>query len=139
MHAASSHTIACIFACNPFPLHNRHTNCCFAQKRKQVSAKTALFQKYPRVRKIRVRKSGAGNGCAKFMDTWKNAFFLQENLHVHKIPRFGGGILGLGGWECRIYFYGRGDFLTFVEEPKRVPKEEGTKMTIFQSSENSPF
>ena len=43
------------------------------------------------VRKIRVRNSGAGNGCANFMDTWKNAFFLQENLHVHKIPRFGGG------------------------------------------------
>ena len=28
----------------------------------------------------------------------KNAFFLQENLRVHKIPRFrGGGILGFGG------------------------------------------
>ena len=28
----------------------------------------------------------------------KNAFFLQENLHVHKIPRFGGGgKFGLGG------------------------------------------
>ena len=28
-----------------------------------------------------------------------SVFFLQENLHVHKIPRFGGeGILGLGGW-----------------------------------------
>ena len=26
------------------------------------------------------------------MDTWKNAFFLQENLHVHNIPRLGGGI-----------------------------------------------
>ena len=37
-----------------------------------------LFQKNPRVRKIRVRNSGAGNGCANFMDTWKNAFFLQE-------------------------------------------------------------
>ena len=37
-------------------------------------------QKNPRVRKIRVRNSGAGNGCANFMDAWKNAFFLQENL-----------------------------------------------------------
>ena len=37
-----------------------------------------LDQKNPRVRKIRVRNSGAGNGCANFMDTWKNAFFLQE-------------------------------------------------------------
>ena len=32
----------------------------------------------PRVRKIFVRNSGAGNGCANFMDAWKNAFFLQE-------------------------------------------------------------
>ena len=38
------------------------------------------FQKNPRVRKIRVRNSGAGNGSPNFMDTWKNAFFLQENL-----------------------------------------------------------
>ena len=38
----------------------------------------SLFQENPRVRKIRVRNSGAGNGCANFMDTWKNAFFLQE-------------------------------------------------------------
>ena len=38
-----------------------------------------FFQKNPRVRKIRVRNSGAGNGCPNFMDTWKNAFFLQEN------------------------------------------------------------
>ena len=38
-----------------------------------------IFQKNPlSVRKIRVRNSGAGNGCANFMDTWKNAFFLQE-------------------------------------------------------------
>ena len=40
--------------------------------------KAFLNQKNPRVRKIRVRNSGAGNGCANFMDTWKNAFFLQE-------------------------------------------------------------
>ena len=38
----------------------------------------AISQKKPRVRKIRVRNSGTGNGCANFMDTWKNAFFLQE-------------------------------------------------------------
>ena len=43
----------------------------------------------------------------------KNAFFLQENLHVCKIPRFrGGGVFWVwgGGGECRFYFYGRGDF-----------------------------
>ena len=41
------------------------------------------------------------------------ALFLQENLHVHKIPRFRGRVfwafLG-GGVECRFYFYGHGDF-----------------------------
>ena len=38
-------------------------------------------------------------------------FFLQETLHVHKIPRFGGGLLGLGGeggfW---VLFLGAGIF-----------------------------
>ena len=44
-----------------------------------------------------------------------SAFFLQENLHVHKIPRFlGGGVFGFGGGgKCRFYFYGRGDFSEF--------------------------
>ena len=36
------------------------------------------IRKNPRVRKIFVRNSGAGNGCINFMDAWKNAFFLQE-------------------------------------------------------------
>ena len=35
-------------------------------------------QKKPRVRKIFVRNSGAGNGCANFMDAWKKASILQE-------------------------------------------------------------
>ena len=68
--------------------------------------------------KIFVRNSGAGNGCANFMGAWKNAFFLQENLHVHKIPRFvGGGVfwVWVGGRECRFYFYGPEDFLKFAE------------------------
>ena len=38
-----------------------------------------MSQKNPRVRKISVRNSGAGNGCVNFMDAWKNALFLQEN------------------------------------------------------------
>ena len=60
--------------------------------------------------KIIVRNSGAGNGCANFMDAWKNACFLQENLHVHKIVRLGGDLGFWGGGECRFYFYGHGDF-----------------------------
>ena len=71
------------------------------------------IQKNPRVRKIRVRNSGAGNGCANFMDTWKNAFFLQENLHVRKIPRLGGGNFGFlgGGGSADFIFMGAGIFL----------------------------
>ena len=38
-----------------------------------------------------------------FMDTWKNAFFLQEKPMSIKF-------LLLGGGECRFYFYGRRDF-----------------------------
>ena len=40
-----------------------------------------VFQKNPfSVRKIFVRDSGAGNGCANFVGAWKHAFFLPENL-----------------------------------------------------------
>ena len=59
-------------------------------KKKVRIKSTRLSLEVPLVRKILVRNSGAGNGRANFMDTWKNAFFLQET-HVHKIPRFGGG------------------------------------------------
>ena len=39
-----------------------------------------------------------------------SVFFLQENLHVHRIPRFWGGFWVWGGGKCRFYFYGRWDF-----------------------------
>ena len=47
----------------------------------------------------------------------KDVFFLQENLHVHKIPRFfggGGGILVWGGGEgsADFMFMGAGIFLS---------------------------
>ena len=58
----------------------------------------ALIQKNPRVRKIRVRNSGAGNGCANFMDTRKKCVLSAGKTHVRKIPRFGGGgYFGFGG------------------------------------------
>ena len=66
-------------------------------------------QKNPRVRKIFVRNSGAGNGCANFMGAWKNAFFLQEEPMSIKFLLLG-GLLGGGGGKCRYYFNGRGDF-----------------------------
>ena len=64
----------------------------------------AVFQKNPRVRKIRVRNSGAGNGCANFMDTWKKCVLSAGKTMSVKFPFFG------GGGECRFYFYGRADF-----------------------------
>ena len=57
------------------------------------------------------RNSGAGSGCANFMDTWKNAFFLREKTMSVKFPLLGGGF---GGGGCRFYFYGRADFLDFI-------------------------
>ena len=68
-----------------------------------------IFQKNPRVRKIRVRNSGAGNGCANFMDTWKKCVLSAGKTMSVKFPFFGGGFWG-GGGGCRFYFYGRADF-----------------------------
>ena len=74
-------------------------------------SKRIYIQKNPRVRKIFVRNSGAGNGCANFMDAWKNASVLQEKAMSIKFLVLGGGILGFwGGGKCRFYFYGRGGF-----------------------------
>ena len=88
------------------------------------------YQKNPRVHKIRVRNSGAGNGCANFMGAWKNALFLQENLHVHKIPRFrGGGFWAFGGGSADFYFYGREDF---SERSKMVISTILVKIPLFQ-------
>ena len=45
-----------------------------------------------------------------------SVFSLQENLHVHKIPRFmgGGDILGFGGERSADFiFMGAGIFLSF--------------------------
>ena len=64
-----------------------------------------------------------------------SAFFLQENLHVHKIPRFRGGILGWekslgdGDFLCALKFI-RADFWEVVEMKhfsvkKRVFSEKG--------------
>ena len=45
----------------------------------------------------------------------RNAFFLQENLYVHKIPRFLGGGGGIfvwgGGGSADFIFMGAGIFL----------------------------
>ena len=73
-----------------------------------------LQKKWPRVRKIFARNSGAGNGCANFMGTWKKCVLSAEKPHAHKILCLGGGgvfwVWGGGRRECRFYFYGREDF-----------------------------
>ena len=56
--------------------------------------------------KLFARNSGPGNGCANFMGAWDFGFFLQENLHAHKIPRFGGR-----GW---VFFFGGGGCANFI-------------------------
>ena len=67
------------------------------------------IQKNPRVRKIRVRNSGAGNGCANFMDAWKKCVLSAGKTMSVKFLLFRGGFGG-GGGKCRFYFYGRADF-----------------------------
>ena len=64
----------------------------------------------PRVRKIRVRNSGAGNGCANFMDTSKKSILSAGQNHVRKIPLLGGGGVG-GGGSADFIFMGARIFL----------------------------
>ena len=77
----------------------------------KASKKATKSQKNPRVRKIFVRNSGAGNGCANFMDAWKKCVRSAGKTTAIKFLVLGGGILGLGGGgEVPILFYGREDF-----------------------------
>ena len=71
------------------------------------------FQKNPRVRKIRVRNSGAGNGCANFMGTWKNCVLSAGKPMSIKFLVLGGGVFWVwgGGGEVPILFlWARGFF-----------------------------
>ena len=64
------------------------------------------IQKNPRVCKIIVRNSGAGNGVRRFYGRLEKCVLSAGTTHVHKITRFRGG--------GRFYFYGRADFLKNV-------------------------
>ena len=84
---------------------------------RQTPLENATFiQKNPRVRKICVRNSAAGNGCANFMDTWKNAFFLQEKPMSIKFRVFlgGGGVWEGGGGSANFIFMGARIFLIYL-------------------------
>ena len=65
-------------------------------------------QKNPRVRKIRVRNSGAGNGCANLMNTWKKCVLSAGKPMSIKFCVLRGFFWG--GGKCRFCFYGREDF-----------------------------
>ena len=64
----------------------------------------------------------------------ENAFFLQENLHVHKIPRFGrGGNFGFwGGGSSDFIFMGAGIYLTI--EKKKDRKRQSDEVHRFMAT-----
>ena len=66
-------------------------------------------QKKPRVRKIRVRNSGAGNGCANFMDAWKKCVLSAGKPMSIKFRVLGGGFRG-GGEVPILFLWARGFF-----------------------------
>ena len=72
-----------------------------------------MGQKNPRVRKILVRNSGAGNGCANFMDTWKKSVLSAGKPVSVKFLLFRGG-LGGGGGSADVIFMGARIFLNGV-------------------------
>ena len=69
------------------------------------------FQKNPRVHKISVRNSGAGNGCANFMGTWKNCVLSAGKPMSIKFLVLGGVFWVFWGGEVPILFlWARGFF-----------------------------
>ena len=84
-------------------------SCCATLSRYTLSHYVfqVLNQKNPRVRKIHVRNSGAGNGCTNFMDAWKKCGLSAGKPMSIKFRVLGGF---WGGGKCRFYFYGRADF-----------------------------
>ena len=77
-----------------------------------------MYQKNPRVHKMFVRNSGAGNGWRQFSGHLERCALSAGKTHVHKIPRFrgGGGILGLGGGVPILFFMGARIFLNVASD-----------------------
>ena len=65
----------------------------------------------PRVRKILVRNSGPEMAAPFLWAPRISVFFLQENLHVHKIPRLGGVFWGWGWGSADFILMGARIFL----------------------------
>ena len=95
------------------------------------------YQKNPRVRKIRVRNSGAGNGCTHFMDAWKKCVHSAgKNPCPYKLCVLGGGFGG-GGGECRFYFMGARIFLKIPRFAREMlPLSGKKKKTLFCKLQN---
>ena len=96
---------------------------CRRQCRKKCSGPRLLhYQKNPfSVRKIRVRNSGAGNGCANFMDTWKKCVLSAgKTIFSIKFPFFGVFFWG-GGGSADFIFMGARIFLTLALHLPRHP------------------
>ena len=97
---------------------SQHTHTHTKKKAIKVSVTCTLdasqIQKNPRVRKIFVRNSGAGNGCANFMDTWKKCVrSAGKTVSIKFLVLGGGGILGFGGGgSADFIFMGARIFLT---------------------------
>ena len=69
-----------------------------------------ITQKNPRVRKIRVRNSGAGNGCANFMDAWKKCVLSARKPMSIKFGVLGGEFFWGGGGVPILFLWARGFF-----------------------------
>ena len=80
--------------------------------------KIQRVQKNPRVHKIRVRNSGAGNGSPNFMDTWKKSVLSAGKPVSIKFLVLGGGVifwvLGGGGGVPILFLWARGFFWSFA-------------------------
>ena len=74
------------------------------------------IQKNPRVRKIRVRNSGAGNGCTIFMDAWKNCVRSAGKAMSIKFLVLGGGVFWVlgGGGVPILFLWARGFFWKII-------------------------
>ena len=83
-------------------------------------------------------QTGAGNGCANLLGTWKMRSFCRKKSHVHKIPRFRGGGFGLflGGRVPILFFMGARIFLTLIRKRfcgviLKLPRWKLIPMTFF--------
>ena len=97
------------FTCSPREKMLRKGGGCIAPNFRKILVSVKLF----------VRNSGAGNGCANFMGTWKNALLLQEKPMSIKCLLLGGG--WKGGGSADFIFVGARIFLTIGHVETKKP------------------